>query len=69
MSTAPGRVIPGLEGVLAFESSIAYIDGAAPELSVRGLHEDCSTIGAAMLLVEARQHGLVEQVSKEQTLC
>jgi citrate synthase len=36
MSTAGGKVIPGLERVLAFESSIAYIDGAAPELSVRG---------------------------------
>jgi len=27
MSTTPGQVVPGLEGVLAFESSIAYIDG------------------------------------------
>lgn len=36
MSTAVGKVIPGLERVLAFESSIAYIDGAAPELSIRG---------------------------------
>ena len=36
MSTAPDKVIPGLEGVLAFESSIAYIDGSIPELSIRG---------------------------------
>ena len=36
MSTAPDHVIPGLEGVLAFESSIAYIDGSVPELSIRG---------------------------------
>ena len=36
MSTAPDQVIPGLEGVLAFESSIAYIDGSIPELSIRG---------------------------------
>jgi citrate synthase len=36
MSTAPGQVVPGLEGVLAFESSIAYIDGSIPELSIRG---------------------------------
>ena len=36
MNSAPGEVISGLEGVLAFESSIAYIDGAIPELSIRG---------------------------------
>ena len=36
MSTGTGKVIPGLEGVLAFESSIAYIDGSVPELSFRG---------------------------------
>ena len=36
MSTTPGQVIPGLEGVLAFESNIAYIDGSIPELSIRG---------------------------------
>ncbi len=36
MSTVPGQVISGLDGVLAFESSIAYIDGNAPELSIRG---------------------------------
>ena len=36
MSTTPGQVVPGLEGVLAFESSIAYIDGSIPELSIRG---------------------------------
>ena len=33
----PGKqVISGLEGVLAFESSIAFIDGSIPELSFRG---------------------------------
>ena len=31
-----GQVISGLEDVLAFESSIAHIDGAIPELSFRG---------------------------------
>ena len=36
MSTAPDHVIPGLEGVFACESSIAYIDGSIPELSIRG---------------------------------
>ena len=36
MSTTPGQVVPGLEGVLAFESRIAYIDGSIPELSIRG---------------------------------
>ena len=36
MSAASGEVVAGLEGVLAFESSVAYIDGNAPELSVRG---------------------------------
>jgi citrate synthase len=30
------KVVSGLEGVLAFESSIAYIDGNKPELSIRG---------------------------------
>lgn len=36
MSEATERVISGLEGVLACESSIAYIDGSVPELSFRG---------------------------------
>ena len=36
MSEATDRVISGLEGVLACESSIAYIDGTVPELSFRG---------------------------------
>ncbi|GIX46292.1 MAG: citrate synthase [Candidatus Tectimicrobiota bacterium] len=36
MSEATERVISGLEGVLACESQIAYIDGSAPELSYRG---------------------------------
>ncbi len=36
MNTVPDRVIPGLEGVLACESSISYIDGTVPELSIRG---------------------------------
>jgi citrate synthase len=36
MSTTPDQVIPGLEGVLACESSIAFIDGSIPELSIRG---------------------------------
>ena len=36
MSEATERVISGLEGVLACESSIAYIDGSIPELSFRG---------------------------------
>ena len=36
MSTPSDQVIPGLEGVLAFESSIAYIDGSIPELTIRG---------------------------------
>lgn len=31
-----GKVIPGLEGVVAFESAIAYIDGSVPELLIRG---------------------------------
>ena len=36
MTTGPGQVISGLEGVLACESKIAYIDGSVPELSIRG---------------------------------
>ena len=36
MTTGPGQVISGLEGVLACESKIAYIDGSMPELSIRG---------------------------------
>ena len=36
MSSPSDRVISGLEGVLAFESNIAYIDGSVPELSIRG---------------------------------
>jgi citrate synthase len=38
MSEATEHVISGLEGVLACESSIAYIDGSIPELSFRGYH-------------------------------
>lgn len=40
MSEATERVIAGLEGVLACESSIAFIDGSIPELSFRGYHID-----------------------------
>ena len=36
MTEASQEVISGLEGVLAFESSIAFIDGSIPELSFRG---------------------------------
>ena len=38
MSEAPDHVIAGLEGILACESSIAFIDGTIPELSFRGYH-------------------------------
>ncbi|MDH3600990.1 MAG: citrate synthase [Candidatus Tectomicrobia bacterium] len=38
MSEATDQVIAGLEGVLACESSIAFIDGSIPELSFRGYH-------------------------------
>src|SRR2546428_6603900 len=46
MSEATERVISGLEGVLACESSIAYIDGAIPELSFRGydIHDIAQTL-------------------------
>jgi citrate synthase len=36
MSSASEQVISGLEGVLACESSVAFIDGTIPELSYRG---------------------------------
>ena len=36
MGDSSDKIISGLEGVLAIESSIAYIDGSAPELSIRG---------------------------------
>lgn len=36
MTEASQQVISGLEGVLAFESSIAFIDGSVPELLFRG---------------------------------
>jgi citrate synthase len=36
MSEATEQVIAGLEGVLACESSVAFIDGSIPELSYRG---------------------------------
>ncbi len=36
MSEVTEQVIPGLEGILACESSIAFIDGSIPELSFRG---------------------------------
>lgn len=46
MSEATERVISGLEGVLACESSIAYIDGSVPELSFRGydIHDIAQTL-------------------------
>jgi len=46
MSEATERVISGLEGVLACESSIAYIDGSIPELSFRGydIHDIAQTL-------------------------
>ncbi|MDA1189327.1 MAG: citrate synthase, partial [Chloroflexi bacterium] len=34
--TQPDKVVSGLEGILAFESDIAFIDGDKPELSYRG---------------------------------
>jgi citrate synthase len=40
MSEATEQVISGLEGILACESSIAYIDGSVPELSFRGYSID-----------------------------
>src|SRR5947209_19984369 len=46
MSEATERVLSGLEGVLACESSIAYIDGSIPELSFRGydIHDIAQTL-------------------------
>lgn len=46
MSEATERVIAGLEGVLACESSVAYIDGSVPELSYRGynIHDIAQTL-------------------------
>lgn len=36
MKTEAEKFVPGLEGVMAFESDIAFIDGDKPELSYRG---------------------------------
>ena len=46
MSTASEQVISGLEGVLACESSVAFIDGNIPELSYRGynIHDIAETL-------------------------
>jgi len=46
MSEATEQVISGLEGILACESSIAYIDGSIPELSFRGydIHDIAQTL-------------------------
>ena len=46
MSSASEHVISGLEGVLACESSVAYIDGTIPELSYRGynIHDIAETL-------------------------
>ena len=46
MSSANEQVIPGLEGVLACESSVAFIDGTIPELSYRGynIHDIAETL-------------------------
>jgi len=46
MNGTSERVIPGLEGVLACESSVAFIDGTIPELSYRGydIHDIAETL-------------------------
>ena len=46
MSGASDQVISGLEGVLACESSVAFIDGNIPELSYRGynIHDIAETL-------------------------
>ncbi|MEE8302813.1 MAG: citrate/2-methylcitrate synthase, partial [Candidatus Tectomicrobia bacterium] len=46
MSETSDQVIAGLEGILACESSIAYIDGSVPELSFRGydIHDIAQTL-------------------------
>ena len=46
MSSASEQVISGLEGVLACESSVAFIDGNIPELSYRGynIHDIAETL-------------------------
>jgi citrate synthase len=46
MSSASEKVISGLEGVLACESSVAFIDGNIPELSYRGynIHDIAATL-------------------------
>ena len=46
MNETTDQVISGLEGVLACESSIAYIDGSVPELSFRGydIHDIAQTL-------------------------
>lgn len=46
MSETSDQVIAGLEGVLACQSSIAYIDGSVPELSFRGydIHDIAQTL-------------------------
>ncbi|MBI3325823.1 MAG: citrate synthase [Nitrospinae bacterium] len=46
MSGTSERVISGLEGVLACESSVAFIDGNIPELSYRGydIHDIAETL-------------------------
>lgn len=46
MSEATEQVIAGLEGILACDSSIAYIDGSVPELSFRGynIHDIAQTL-------------------------
>jgi len=46
MSSANEHVISGLEGVLACESSVAFIDGDVPELSYRGynIHDIAETL-------------------------
>ena len=47
MTADSNEVVPGLEGVLAFESEIAFIDGHAPEFSVRGydIHDIAGRVG------------------------
>jgi citrate synthase len=58
MSSASEQVISGLEGVLACESSVAFIDGNIPELSYRGYNiHDIAEILTYEQVVHLLWHG------------
>lgn len=70
MSEASEQVIAGLEGVLACESSVAFIDGSIPELSYRGYQiEDIAQTLTFEQVAYLLWHDHIPSADELQTFC